>query len=132
MPVLPRLCCLLLLASSAASAGQLYKWKDANGVTQYSERPPVGQKYETRQITQSGAPSVQAEPAAAAAPATVDNLQCASARHNLELLSKPNPVMRDTDGDGKPDQTLDDGQRQAQKRLAESMVATYCMPAASP
>ena len=127
MPALPRLCCcLLLLASAAASAGPLYKWKDANGVTQYSERPPVGQKYETRQITPHAAPAAQAT----AAPAAAENLQCASARHNLELLSKPEPVMRDTDGDGKPDQALDDNERQTQKRLAESMIATYCKPAA--
>ena len=58
MRALPRFCCLLALAGAASGAvagtGNLYKWKDANGVTQYSERPPTGQKYETRRITTSG------------------------------------------------------------------------------
>ncbi|MEG0185133.1 MAG: DUF4124 domain-containing protein, partial [Stenotrophomonas sp.] len=34
MRALPSLCCLLLLASASAQAGTVYKWKDANGVTQ--------------------------------------------------------------------------------------------------
>ena len=48
MRALSRLSALLLLASATASAGNVYKWKDANGVTQYSEKPPTGQKYEGR------------------------------------------------------------------------------------
>ena len=63
MLALSRLCCLLLLSTAAtASAANLYKWKDANGVTHYSERPPTGQKYETRRITTSGEPVAAAEP----------------------------------------------------------------------
>ncbi|MGX9721165.1 DUF4124 domain-containing protein [Stenotrophomonas acidaminiphila] len=125
MRALPRFCCLLVLASAAhgaaAGTGNLYKWKDANGVTQYSERPPAGQKYETRRITASG------EPVAAAEPAKADvSPQCASARRNLELLSGGGPVLQDTDGDGKPDTPLDDSQRAAQKQLAEAAAAVYC------
>jgi len=126
MRTLSRLCCLLALASAAtASAGNLYKWKDANGVTQYSERPPTGQKYETRRVTSSGATVVEA-PAAESA----ESEQCLSARRNMELLAGSGPVMQDTDGDGKPDATLDDAQRAAQKQLAESAAAVYCKPAA--
>lgn len=125
MRALSRLCCLLALASAAtASAGNLYKWKDANGVTQYSERPPTGQKYETRRVTSSGAAVVEA------APAEGESEQCLAARKNMELLAGSAPVMQDTDGDGKPDATLDDAQRAAQKRLAESAAAVYCKPAA--
>lgn len=115
--------CLLLLAGTA-SAGPLYKWKDANGVTQYSERPPVGQKYETRQISNSGVPLAPATESAA-----TESPECLSSRKNLELLDGGGPVMRDTDGDGKPDQTLDDGQRAAQRKLSEAAVAVYCKPA---
>lgn len=50
MRALPSLCCLLLLASASAQAGTVYKWKDANGVTQYSEKAPTGQKYEARKV----------------------------------------------------------------------------------
>jgi len=115
--------CLLLLAG-AASAGPLYKWKDANGVTQYSERPPVGQKYETRQISQTGVPLAATTEAAAP-----ESQECLAARKNLELLAGSGPVMRDTDGDGKADQTLDDSQRAAQRTLAEAAAAAYCKPA---
>ncbi|PSD09525.1 DUF4124 domain-containing protein, partial [Stenotrophomonas maltophilia] len=48
MRALSCLGCLLLLASANAVAGPVYKWKDANGVTQYSETPPAGRKFETR------------------------------------------------------------------------------------
>ena len=124
MRALPRLCCLLLLASATATAGPLYKWKDANGVTQYSERPPTGQKYETRRITASGASVAEAAPAKAD-----ESPQCASARRNLELLSGNGPLMQDTDGDGKPDKTLGADERAAQKNLAEAAVKAYCPPA---
>lgn len=125
MRTLPRFCCLLVLASAAHGAiagnGNLYKWKDANGVTQYSERPPAGQKYETRRITASG------EPVAAAEPDKADeDPQCTAARRNLELLAGNAPLMQDTNGDGKPDTPLDDAQRAAQKQLAEASAAVYC------
>ncbi|WP_293712265.1 MULTISPECIES: DUF4124 domain-containing protein [unclassified Stenotrophomonas] len=122
-----RLCCLLLLASATASAGNLYKWTDANGVTQYSERPPTGQKYETRRVTSSGAsiPEPVATPGAAS-----EDARCLAARQNLQLLNGSGPVMHDTDGDGKPDTQLDDSQRAAQRQLAESMAAVYCKDAA--
>ena len=123
MLTLPRLCCLLLLtASASASAGNLYKWKDANGVTQYSERPPAGKQYETRRITDSGASVAETTAPAEAA----ESSQCVAARRNLELLNGSGPVMHDTDGDGKPDAALDDTQRSAQKRLAEAAAAAYC------
>lgn len=125
MRALPRLCCLLVLASASVSAGNLYKWKDANGVTQYSERPPTGQQYETRRIAASGAPVVEAAPAEAG-----ESEQCVGARKNLEILAGNNRVMRDTDGDGKPDTELDEIQRAAQKQLAESTAAVYCKPVA--
>lgn len=126
MLTLPRLCCLLLLSTAAtASAANLYKWKDANGVTQYSERPPAGKQYETRRITASGTST--AEPAAVAESA--ESEQCLGARRNLELLNGSAPVMQDTNGDGKPDAALDDAQRGAQKQLAEAAAAAYCKPA---
>ena len=124
MRALPRLCCLLMFASAAAGAGNLYKWKDANGVTQYSERPPAGQKYETRRIAPSGAPVADAAPAEGE-----ESKECLAARHNLQILNGSGPVMQDGDGDGKPDKPLDDSQRAAQKQLAESAAAVYCKAA---
>lgn len=126
MLTLPRLCCLLLLSAAAtASAANLYKWKDANGVTQYSERPPAGKQFETRRITASGA-SV-AEPALAAEAG--ESEQCLGARKNLELLNGSAPVTQSVGADGKPGAPLDDAQRAAQKQLAEAAAAVYCKPA---
>ena len=126
MLTLPRLCCLLLLGTAAtASAANLYKWKDANGVTQYSERPPAGKQYETRHITASGAST--AEPATAAE--ATESEQCLGARKNLELLNGSGPVSQAAGSDGKPGAPLDDAQRAAQKQLAEAAAAVYCKPA---
>ena len=116
--------CLLLLAAGLcanASATNVYQWKDAKGVLHSSDKPPPGQKYETRRITTSG------EPVAAAEPAKADEApECTAARRNLELLQGSGPLMQDTNGDGKPDTQLDDAQRSAQKQLAEAAAAAYC------
>ena len=124
MRALPLVCCLLL-ASASASAGTVYKWKDANGVTQYSEKPPTGQNAEQRQI-QNRDP-VGGKPVAKAAAA--ESADCTTARNNLALLNGKGAVLQDTDGDGKPDSPLDDTQRQSQKGLAEAGIKAYCTPA---
>jgi len=111
---------LLLLASASAGATDMYKWKDANGVTHYSETPPQGQQYEARRL--NGSDPVQPEAKAAA----VESPQCTTARQNLSLLGSGKQVLQDTDGDGKPDTPLDDGQRDAQRNLAEAAVRAYC------
>lgn len=113
---------LLLLACASAHADTVYKWKDANGVTQYSEHPPKGQKFETRRITHSGASIPVTEEASASS----ESPQCTDARRNLELLAGKAPVMQDTDGDGKADAALDAGQRESQKNLADAAVKAYC------
>jgi len=125
MRALPSLCCLLLLASASAQAGTVYKWKDANGVTQYSEKPPAGQAFEARKV-QNPAPATR--PAAAAA-APAESNECTTARGNLTLLNGQGVVMQDTNGDGKADTALTDPQRAAQKTLAEAAIQAYCKPA---
>lgn len=124
MRALSRLTALLLLASATASAGTVYKWKDANGVTHYSEKPPAGQKYEAREV-QARDP-VPRETAAAPA----ENKACTDARGNLTLLNGSGKVMQDTDGDGKADTALTEAQRSAQKTLAEAAIQAYCTPKA--
>ena len=123
MRALSCLGCLLLLASANAVAGPVYKWKDAKGVTQYSETPPAGAKYETRaQARDSQAPA----PAAAEAKPVPE--QCSTARANASLLAGSGPVMQDTDGDGKADTALTPEQRTAQAGLAEAAIKAYCPP----
>ena len=96
--------CLLLLAAglcASASATNVYQWRDAKGVVHSSDKPPPGQKYETRRIDNRGQ-TVETAPAAAAKP----DPQCATAQKNLTLLAGAAPVRQDTDGDGKADLTL--------------------------
>ena len=121
MRALPLLCCLLL-ASAPACAQTIYKWKDANGVTQYSEKPPANQKAEQRRITARD-PAVAA---ATPAPAAAESPQCVQTRKNLAALNGQGQVMYDTNGDGKPDTALTPEQREAQKGVAEAGIKTYC------
>ena len=124
MPLLPRTCLLLVcgaLASGGAMATNLYQWKDANGVTHSSDKPPAGQRYEVRRISNPGQP---VETVGQAAPA--ENASCTTARQNLALLGRDVPVQQDLDGDGKPDRTLSPEDREAQKGLAEAAVKAYC------
>ncbi|WP_028916496.1 DUF4124 domain-containing protein [Pseudoxanthomonas sp. J35] len=119
--------CLLLLAlglCGGASAANVYTWKDANGVTHSSDQPPPGRAYETRRIDGSG-PEVDTVPQAEEAPSP----QCVSARRNLAILGSAGAVQQDSDGDGKPDRTLGDDERAAQKELAEAAVKAYCKQA---
>lgn len=120
----------LLLATTAATAGDLYQWKDAKGVTHYSQTPPASGSYQER--TESGrdigAKSVQAAAATPAEPA-----ECATSRSNLALLESKAPVQQDTDGDGKPDKTLDDTDRANQLELARAVLkAKNCTTAKTP
>lgn len=124
MRALSCLGCLLLLASANAVAGPVYKWKDAHGVTQYSETPPAGKKYETRE--QARSPQTAASTQTPAAPVPE---QCSTARANLALLDGGGQVMQDADGDGKADTPLSPEQRTAQKGLAEAAIKAYCPPA---
>ena len=79
----------------------------------------------TRRIDTRGETVETTAPAAAAAPTP----QCTTAQQNLALLSRNVAVQQDTDGDGKPDKTLSDDERSAQKNLAEAAVKAYCPPA---
>jgi len=122
--------CLLLLAaglfaSATAAATNVYQWKDAKGVTHSSDKPPPGQKYDTRRI--DGAQAV--ETTAQSAPASSEDPQCTTAKQNLALLGSGAPVMRDTDNDGKPDKALTDDEKASQKGLAEAAAKAYCPPA---
>ena len=121
MRALSCLGCLLLLASVSAMAGPVYKWKDAQGVTQYSETPPAGGKYETRGQARDPQAAASTETPAAPVPG-----QCTTARANLALLDGSGAVMQDTDGDGKADTALTPEQRSAQKELAEATIKAYC------
>ena len=120
--------CALLLASAPLAAQQVYKWKDANGVTQYSSTPPPeGSSYETREIRnrQPTAPVADEAPA--------EDPGCAIARGNLALLNGMTKLGPDEDGDGRPDRTFTPAERADQITLAEAAIKVRCTkPATAP
>ena len=126
---LVRACTLVLLASacSVALASKVYQWKDAKGVTHYSDSPPPGDKYQDRRIDNQGAAILEAAPAGK----SVEDPQCTIAKRNLELLAGKSAVQQDTDGDGKPDTALDDADRANQRELAQAAAKAYCKPVAT-
>lgn len=113
------------LLATPVAAQELYQWKDANGVTHYSDTPPpAGAEHSVRHISQSGAATRAATADETEAPA--ENEACQSARSNLALLQSDGPVGEDTDGDGEPDRELDATQREAQLQLAEAAIRVHC------
>jgi hypothetical protein len=121
-----RACALLVLAGACttALAGQVYQWKDAKGVTHYADSPPPDQQVKDRRIDNRGAPVVEST----AVGKSVENPQCTSAKLNLQILAGNTGVQQDTDGDGKPDKTLNDEDRANQRGLAEAAIKAYCTP----
>lgn len=110
-----------LFAASLATAvaGEVYQWKDARGVTQYSSTPPPKGVYKTRTITNAGA--ANAAVTTSATPA--ENPQCVQARTNVTALQGKGAVQQDSDGDGKPDKTLTDSERASQLTLAQATLS---------
>lgn len=117
------LACLIgcvALAAQAQSNG-VYKWKDARGVTHYSDTPPPKGRY--------GSVAPAPAPRTAPTPAKVDP-RCATARANIERLKgAATDIGLDADGDGKPDAPLAPGQRAEQLRLAQTAERSFCAPA---
>lgn len=106
--------------SAAVIAGEVYQWKDARGVTQYSSSPPPKGSYKVRTIKNNGATAqvVDRKP--------VENPQCEVSRKNVVALQGPGAVQQDTNGDGKPDKTLSDSERTGQLALAQATINAYC------
>jgi hypothetical protein len=139
--VLPVLMTGLVVACvcMSANAGDVYQWKDAKGITHYSNTPPASGTYKTRVVHSDDTPAPAAtaatasaapSPAAAAAPATSPAAEakpgedpgCAIARKDVEVLQGEAPVLMDSDGDGKPDKILstEDRAKQLQGRCAQA------------
>jgi hypothetical protein len=108
---------LVLVAAFPACAGQVYQWKDAKGVTHYSDFPPPGQKAINRNLDPR-APTAPAKP--------VVNADCSNARSNLAILKGNTPVGLDADRDGKHERELTPTERAERTAKAEQAVKTYC------
>ena len=122
MPRLPLLALVAgLIAAPAAFSGEVYQWKDANGVTHYSQTPPTKGSYQQRQITAAGASAAQA----AAPQAVEESPNCTTARANVAALSDGRPV-HEAGEDGQPGRALNDAERASQLELARAAVKAYC------
>lgn len=132
--LLPAVLAAALLASAPLAAQQVYKWKDAAGVTHFTAQPPPqGQHYEAREVDHHEAVP-QAKSGSedeAPAPRAGEDPACAPARSNLALLQGKALVTVDSNGDGKPDKPLSDADREKQRKLAEAVIAVKCAGGAS-
>lgn len=116
---------IAILATIVAfsAQAQVYKWKDAKGVTHYTQDPPKKGKY-TEHVVRKDANKPVVKPTQAKAP---ESDTCASARRNADALRGDAPVQMDSNGDGKPDRTLADADRANQLAYAEAaMKANNC------
>lgn len=143
-----------LMSVALVAQAQVYTWKDAKGVTHYSDSPPAkGQQYTAKQVD---APTPRATAAATpAAPVTAPETvpadanppdaaaneaavrarakaNCETATSNLAALKAGAPVGYDSNGDGKPDKVMADDERAQQLKLAEGAVASYCQGQGTP
>lgn len=130
-----------LLAGASAFGETVYKWKDAQGQSHYTQQQPEGVKYET--ITAAGntmSDSADASQVASDAadqksggdssggqtPAQQQRQQmCTSARANADLLTKNATVHTDLNGDGKQ-VTLNAAQHDQALADANKQVDLYC------
>ncbi|MFT4197620.1 MAG: DUF4124 domain-containing protein [Pseudoxanthomonas sp.] len=120
------LACLLAVAPLAAPAqSTMYQWKDASGVTHYSDTPPPKAGANSRYIAAS-ASDAKGESAVASAPA--ESADCAKARLNQKILAQNTPVQM-AGADGKPGANLSDAERASQREIAEQAIKAYCTPA---
>jgi hypothetical protein len=132
---------LLLLLSTSALAGQIYKWVDAQGVTHFDAQPPAGQNatpIETR------TPPPPAAAPKGSAPAGTDDKQkaadakvrqevseaqqrtdefCDQARTNLAQLTNNPRVRQEMDGELR---RLTEEERQAKITETKASIADSC------
>lgn len=125
-PVFAALAATLVLAAAPASA-QIYKWKDAKGVTKYSESPPPKGAYTVQDMpraTPAASSSTGATPPTAATGASADP-RCDTARKNMVALQGKGGVTMDSNNDGKPDRTLSDAERASELEVTRSTLKAY-------
>jgi hypothetical protein len=145
---------LIATAPAAWAAGQVYRWVDADGSVQYSERPPVGVRAEPiplhyapasrdqaadelkRLRERSGLGGATPAPAAPAQgqPSPEQRAEqdrqraenCRTARENLRVLETTQRVMaKDAQGN---DVRLDDSQKQARLEETRRQIEKFCGP----
>ena len=123
----------------AADNNKVYKWKDANGVTHFSDAPPPkGQQFDNVKIVGQSAPITTndaakpvdpaASPTAAASAepgsdAERKSQRCAQARQREQLLAGQSQLTIKRDG---KDVLLDGNERASELAIARTQVEQYC------
>ena len=140
--------CIALVALAPGFAQAVYQWKDAKGVTHYSDTPPKDANRAVRTVevpppppvspsaaksTPVSAATVARAPAAPAVDPVVAQReaaaragQCKQAPDNLAILQANAAVAVDEDGDGKSDKVLDQAQRDAQVKSMQVTIQSAC------
>src|SRR5512146_745074 len=145
LPVVVFVAAALALAASANA--QVYKWKDAKGVTHYSDSaPPSGTEYQRVKVSSGATAPAAPAPAStgsagapassgAAAPARASTTRipdtaanraklCKDLDRNIGLLSSDQPL---TSGDANaPQQNMSDVQRRQELATARAQKSQYC------
>ncbi|HEX7370770.1 MAG TPA: DUF4124 domain-containing protein [Rhodanobacteraceae bacterium] len=136
----------LACAAGMANAQQIYKWKDANGVTHFSQTPPAtGTHYSKMHL--SSAPEISSNPPPANAgdsaqsdsstdnrarassgtqPDTPSNRAqlCKQLNSNITLLQSKQPVV--AAGSSGKQEVMSDNAREQQLATARAQQAQYC------
>ena len=107
-----------------AFAGEVFQWKDANGVTHYSQTPPTDGKFQHRYISHREPDASGNSTASTGGPQ--ESPQCTTARRNLELIGSGVALQVDSDGDGKPDRQISDAEREKQLQLNQTVMRVQC------
>ena len=113
---------LTVAAAPAMAQQRVYQWKDANGVTHYTDVAPK-QSHQTREIEVN-----DGKPAEGAAKQP-ESEQYTKARGNVARLQAGGPIGIDTNSDGKPDRNLTADEHKAQLELNQAAVKAFCMQA---
>ncbi len=135
--ILLTLSCVMVL-SSAVSADEVYRWKDAQGVTHYGDRKPEDANVErvdvrvpppAAPVTDPEANASTAEQDAAAAEKRKQEraMLCERARRNLEVLTHAENVSIRSEGSS---ETMTAERRQLEIDANQRAVVQYCEPGA--
>jgi hypothetical protein len=136
------LCLAMVIPPLAAQT--VYQWKDAKGVTHYSDSPPP--KGGTRREVRTSAASLATSPPKVAAstkeekpevappevvppappPVVADSAKCEMAQHNLASLQSNAAVGMDTDKDGYADTEIGAEDRTKYVGLANEAIKANC------
>ena len=123
----------------AATAGEVYRWKDAQGVTHYGDRKPEDANVERlavrvpppaspTTVPESGAAAPEQDAAAAAEKRNPERaMLCERARRNLEVLTHAENVSIRSEGSSEP---MNAERRQLEIDANQRAVVQYCEPGA--